>query len=495
MKIKKKYILVIFIFSVLIMIIGSAKGYIKGHDTDFHASNIEVIASKLSINNLLVQEPLKEILNNFGYGTRFFYPPLPHLTASYITKFLSITNLGNVSLGMRITQGVTFFASGIAFFYLAIKIFKNQKIALVLALFYMSVPYHLTEVFIRDAFSEMFIPIAIPLILLGLIYLTEKDYKHFLIFFVLGYTIAIYSHIAMSVYFTFIILITFFPIYFKEIFTKKNMLYLLLASVLILLLTASFWVVLLEIKIKGGYPIFVPYLLTAKGDLRFSALKIYELIKPTIFHDGNMIFHLPYFMMIMFLGSVFLAIKNKLLKEKIWLFIFLFTILSTLMVTNIFPWKYIPAILQTLQFPWRLTLYIEFGAILFIGIFIKNFENFKSFNTFIIILILLNLFSCYFYIGHVDKPILDENSIEYELGAGNEKEYLPERAFRNKRYVEERGNDILVKSGNGDIEKVIDDVPLLEFRVQNVDGLIIELPRLYYYGYKLNLENRKRDRV
>lgn len=182
---KKKYILAIFIFSIIIMIIGGCNGYIKGHDADFHAANISAISEKISLENLLVQEPLSKIAGDFGYGSRFFYPPLPHMMASYIVKILDVFGIDSISLGMRITEGMCFFASGITFFYLALKLFKNEKTALVLSFLYMAIPYHLTQVFIRDAFSEMFIPIAIPLIILGLLYLVENNYKNFLYCFVI----------------------------------------------------------------------------------------------------------------------------------------------------------------------------------------------------------------------------------------------------------------------------------------------------------------------
>lgn len=131
----------------------------------------------------------------------------------------------------------------------------------------MTAPYHLAQIFVRDSFSEMFIPIAIPLIILGLLYLKEKRYKLFFLYFVGGYTLAIYSHLAMTIYFTLILIVSFFTIYFKEMFTKKNILYLVSASVIILLLTASFWLPMLEIKLKGSYGVFMPYYMTGKGDL------------------------------------------------------------------------------------------------------------------------------------------------------------------------------------------------------------------------------------
>ena len=92
---QKKYIyfLILFVFSIWIMVPAIQSGYIRGHDTNFHVANISAIVDQLSWNNLLVQEPLAQIANNFGYGTRFFYPPLPHLSAAYTTKFLTLFSI------------------------------------------------------------------------------------------------------------------------------------------------------------------------------------------------------------------------------------------------------------------------------------------------------------------------------------------------------------------------------------------------------------------
>lgn len=473
------------------MLIDLPNGYIKGHDTDFHLSNITAIVDMLSWDNLTVQEPLKYVGNNFGYGTRFFYPPLPHLTAAYITKILTVFNIDNVAIGMRITQWLTLFASGITFYLLSIKLFKSKKISMLLSLFYMTAPYHLAEIFVRDAFSEMFIPIAIPLIILGLLYLVEKNYKLFFTCFISGYTIAIYSHLAMTIYFTLIILVTFFIIYFKQIFTKKHILYLIFASIIILLLTASFWMPMLEIKIKGSYGVFMPYYMTSKGALRFSTISISELFAFNREIDFHYIrFNLQLFVTILFFISIIFIFKKKMWKQKEWLFLLAFTILSSIMITSLFPWYYTPDILQTLQFPWRLALYIAFGVILISGIALKQIENKKYFNIIIGILLVLTLAGTYIYTDHLEESQIDINNINNEKCMGNQAEYLPEKAIKNKDYFDNRSNDIIIQSGSAEINIISDNVPDLTFEANISEKTTIELPRLYYMGYTLKLNDK-----
>ncbi len=496
MKQKIKYIIVIFIFSIIIMLLDVKNGYIKGHDTDFHLATITAIVDQLSWDNLTVQEPLKYIANDLGYGTRFFYPPIPHLTAAYITKILSIFDIGNVAIGMRITQWITLLASGVTFYLLGEKIFKNKKIATILSLFYMTAPYHLAEIFVRDAFSEIFIPVAIPLIVLGLLYLIENNHKRFFLCFVGGYTLAIYSHLAMTIYFTLMILVTFFVVYFKQIFTKKNIVYLLKASGLILLLTSSFWMPLLEIKLRGSYGIFMPNYMTGKGGLKYSTISIGELFAFNREIDFHFIrYNLQLFVTVMFFISLFFVIKKKLWKEKLWIFLMAFTVLSIIMITNLFPWYYIPDILQALQFPWRLVIYIAFGAILIAGICLKQVENKKWFNVICCILLLFTLIGTYVNIDHLEESQMDIYNINNAKSMGNEKEYLPEKALKNLEYFYNRNKDIIIKSGTGEITKIIDDVPDLTFEATISGEMTIELPRIYYVGYQLEINGQKIELV
>lgn len=492
MKKRIKFIIAIFIFSIIIMLMDVHNGYIKGHDTDFHLANITAIVDKLSWDNLTVQEPLKYIANDLGYGTRFFYPPIPHLTTAYITKILSIFNVGNVAIGMRITQWLTIFASGVTFYFLGEKIFKNKKIAMLLSLFYMTAPYHLAEIFVRDAFSEIFIPVAIPLIVLGLLYLIENKHKRFFLCFVGGYTLAIYSHLAMTIYFTLMLLVTFFVVYFKQIFTKKNILYLLLASGVTLLLTASFWMPMLEIKLKGSYGIFMQYYMTGKGGLKYSTIPIKELFTFNREIDFHFIrYNLQLFTTILFFISLFFIIKKKLWKQKIWIFLMAFTTLAIIMITNLFPWYYTPDILQTLQFPWRLVIYIAFGAILIAGISLKQIENKKCFKMMSCLFLLLTVLGTYIYIDHLEEPQIDIHNINNEKCMGNEKEYLPEKAINNLKYFENRNKDIIIESGMGEITKILDDVPDLTFQVNTSETMTIELPRIYYMGYRLEINGQE----
>ena len=74
---------------------------------------------------------------------------------------------------------------------------------------------------------------------------------------------------------------------------------------------------------------------------------------------------------------------------------------------------------------------------------------------------------------------------------GNEREYLPEKVINNLEYFENRNKDIVIKSGTGEITKILDNVPDLIFEVNTSESITIELPRFYYMGYQLEINGQK----
>ena len=235
----------------------------------------------------------------------------------------------------------------------------------------------------------------------------------------------------------------------------------------------------------------MPYYMIGKGELKYSAISIKELFtffRETGFHSIR--YNLQLFVTILFFISLFFIIKKKLWKHKIWVFLVAFTFLATIMVTDVFPWYYIPDILQTLQFPWRLVIYITFGAILITGVCLKQIENKKYFKFVSCLLLVLTVLETYIYIDHAKRPKIDISHINTVAGMGNEKEYLPEKTLNSLEYFNNRNRDIIIQRGTGEMTKILDDVPDLTFEVNTSDTMTIELPRIYYMGYQLEVNGK-----
>lgn len=487
----KKVILLIFAFSIIAMFPMLINPSFVGPDAEFHFLNIRGIVNEISWNNWFVRQPLPLIARDFGYGTNFFYPPLPHLTAAYIAKILKLFSIDNILLSMRITGWLTIFFSGVTFYLLGYKIIKKSNISLLGSFFYMTAPYHLAEIYIRDAFSEMFLFISLPLIILGLLELKDGNHKRFYFYFTLGFSLSIYSHMACSIYFTLMLIVTFFLIYFKKLLNKKSILYLICSSFSILLFTAPFWLPLLEVKLSTDYTIFVPYYLSAKGSLVHSTLKIsdyFQFFRPHEF--SGIRHHLQFSITLLLCFSLVVLIKEKCWKRKTILFLLSFFFLSTIMTTKIFPWQKVPAILQTLQFPWRLTLTVQFTGILLSLFAFNKLINIKNAKFLFILFIAIGTVEMFYNTYHLDKT-LNPDELNYDYGMGNEKEYLPHKTTQNKEYYEKRTKDILVTSGNAEVSILSNEITKLDFEVTSENPITVELPRLYYLGYELKGQEGK----
>ena len=88
------------------------------------------------------------------------------------------------------------------------------------------------------------------------------------------------------------------------------------------------------------------------------------------------------------------------------------------------------------------------------------------------------------------NEVIDVNNLEYWYGLGYQKEYLPVNTANNIDYYDNRNHDIIIKEGETNIEIIDNDVPYLEFKVDN--NVTVELPRIYYIGYTLLDENNNK---
>ena len=227
--------LVIFLFTFSYFIFFRSDNYLIGDDTIFHTSNILVMAENISFSNLIPGKIMPNLVNNLGYGINLFYPIFPHLIGAYIFKVFSLFNIGIAGV-MKFIHFMIIFLSGTFMYKYIMTAFKNRKQALLTAILYQSTPYLFTDIFMRGAFNESFIFIYLPIIFLGLYYLFEtKEVKKFYLYFVIGYSLLIYTHLVLSIYLT-LILIPFLLVYYRKIFDIKILKKLVLSGVLILLI-------------------------------------------------------------------------------------------------------------------------------------------------------------------------------------------------------------------------------------------------------------------
>ncbi len=166
---KIKFILIILITSIVVSIPLFWKDLdVYTDDGSQHISR--AYSTYLSIVNRENTTVLSNLTNNFGYSWNLFYGPFS--VYLILICWFFIRNFVNA---YKIAMFIGLFLSGIAMYNFMKKFTKNKYIGVLSAIFYVTMPYHLNDMYIRNSFGEFLSYIFIPLVFLGLYNLLNKE--------------------------------------------------------------------------------------------------------------------------------------------------------------------------------------------------------------------------------------------------------------------------------------------------------------------------------
>lgn len=467
-----------------------------GHDYFFHATNNILNYQHLNIFKLKLTLPKifgGTIANGFGYGTGIFYPPLSYYLTSYISYFLNLTN-DNTTLSLSCLEIMIMTVSAITMYKFVKRISKDNYASMISSIAYISSTYFICNIYTRNALAEALIFIFLPLVFHGLYELFFGDDKKFLILFTIGYIGLIYSHLVMSVFITIIILIIFL-FNLKYILKKDKITKMIISSILILLITSPYTIPLLEHKIFGNYNVFQENVMYTNEVIKEDSLEITDLFSVKYKKDDGIEVYTCYTTLI---AAILTIIFNKKIfknKEKnIFKNLMLLIVISFFISSRYFPWDVMPSFIKMIQFPWRLCTIIVFGVSILSGYMIKLIEpKYKEIISYTMIILMI-LFG---YSVIPQETIYYPYQPEY-MFMGNQNEYLPVKTQENFIYYKSRVQEIVLKDGRAGIKSIKNKTPYLKARIElDSESTTIELPRLYYLGYKITLtdKNGKTKRI
>lgn len=482
MNAKKKnlfYIALLGIITLFAMLPMFTTTYKSGHDTKFHLTNIISLTEQIE-KNVIPSGIIGHVGNDFGYGTEIFYPPLAHTSISYMNVLVN-----NPIVSIKIFYFLALFASGVAMYFFSKKMVKNDEIGFLSAVIYMLFPYHLSNIYIRDAQSETLLFIFLPLILSGLYELFSQDgnKKKFYPLFIFGYIGGMLCHLTLMIYFTFF-LILYLIIKYKETF--KNIKYLCLASIFILIITSFFYVPIIEHKVLGNYRVFQEGVMVQ--GTQDHGLQITDYVN--IFKNYNNTQTKFFIDAITLILLLITCIKYKKIKKPFYIPIMILGISSIILSTNLFPWDSLPKSFRMMQFPWRFELFVALSVSIVapLALSLMNDKRIASFSLSVLILLFAQPM-----LKQASDEVINLNHNEYVYGLGYQQEYMPVQLYENLEYYDSRNKDILITEGEGKIEVSFDEVPKLEFTVAVEQSVTVELPRIYYLGYTLKDDNNKQQ--
>ena len=489
---------IILLFTIIVSLpifLGSYN--IFADDGFFHVSRLagtEMIFKSKEILPLIVPG----FCNNFGYGTNIFYSPLtailPLLFRIFTFDIYAITKI-IVILGS--------FFSGLTMYFFIKKVTDNDMAGIIAAVLFIISPYRLNDAYYRNAIPEYISFIFLPRIFNGLYTIVNKNEKSNLL--TIGATLLILTH-TLTAFYTAILCFLYLLVNYRKL-KDKNVLINLGISILLIILISMFYVgPLLEHKIKGDYVVFDADSMVEFDRMELLKLDIEKLFRPSTIGHYN--FTIGY---TLFIGIALTVICIKKVLEKEYKLIYLFSLIIGFMLliisSKLFPYEKMPKLFLMIQFTFR---FLELINLLFIIVASINISmTMEKYSIFLLLMVLVilsdivpivaisyenididvNLFYNPIPVYEIEKyPSRHLNLAQYE--------YLPQKALDNTGYIERRGDIpiILEAKDNLEIKNYKKENTSLYFEVSNAKkGDVIELPYIYYLGYRVKVNGKEVD--
>ena len=435
-----------------------------------------------------------------GYAINLFYNPL----TTYISLICGLI-VNNFALGIKIMLIIMMFLA-IIFMYMFLKnVTKKTGVAIAGAIFYITNPYYLSNIFIRGAIGESAALTFLPLLFLGLYNLFNGDRKkHY--FITIAATGLILAHNITTLYAA-IISGIYVLINFRKL-KEKGVLIKILTNILFIIGMSLFFIYPLILhRFSGEYVIFDSDLMRTNGArVASSVITFKELF--TEIPSQSVIFRLNIIQVVLFVLSIFCYRFIDKKDRKIYLSFIIFAILSVILCMTKNIWEFAPDILCNIQFPWRLLGFSGFfiSTIAGINLFIilkKIFKNKENGLIFVIIPIaLLSLLYAY-SLDYKDYTVKkdDNESIEFINNNINNivymninREYMPSKTYKALSQNPERvdGESIFIIKGDANIESANKNELVYNITLTDIKAnTSIEVPFLFYKGYNVYIENDK----
>ena len=449
------------IFAMIVLISPFLSGKVSlSDDYGFHLSVMNSMHGAIDILKfkfLLPQILGGEIANGFGYGTGIFYPPLSYYLNSYIAYFIKLLN-GNINVSTAILEIIILISSGFSMFICSKKVFKDNKVASIGSISYISSTYFLSNIYVRNAIGELLVYVFIPIIFLSLYELFYGKKDNFSILFIIGYIGIIYSHLVMTLYLTIFILLLFI-FFIKKACSKENIIKLTVSSIIVLLITSPYLISLLEHKIYGDYIIFKPDSVYNNEMLTNNSIEIHEFFPQ---QTSNYKVKTYINLIVLFLSIITIAFNKKIFQgkeRKIYYTALIIIIVSMFMSSSLFPWEKMPHFMKVIQFPWRLRTITSFG----LAILAANSIRIVKQDNKEIISILLALGLLFYGYNTINISTLkNSDEIVNRKGMGLFQEYLPSKTHEHYEYYNSRDREQLISTDNNSIEIIENSTPYLK---------------------------------
>lgn len=320
---------------------------IGGHDISYHLLRIEALKTAI-----LSGRPFLRInmlfFGGMGYASSLFYPDF----LLYIPALLRVMGVG-INLSYNLFVAFCIIAGFASAFYCARHVSKSDYAGLVTAVIFTLYQYHIYDIYTRAAVGEFTAFIFIPFVIAGLYDLLHEEFKK-PVFLIIGMTGVTLCHTITTVICLILCLVA-LAAGIKNV--KRDPMILLrvfLCGLLVMGLTAFYWVPVLEMVSTGVFSSDFVF------DTAYEAVKVWEIPYNEYNRMGAAV---------LILLLTFFPVKKK---DSFGVFCLITGLVLTFITTTLFPWARLKGIADFIQFPWR--IFIITGPLFAFaeGIFIKE---------------------------------------------------------------------------------------------------------------------------
>lgn len=449
-------------------------GIPTGHDLGYHLSRIQG-SYELIKNGIFPTLVLPGFYYNLGYPVGIFYPT----GLLYIASYLILIGFDTIC-AYKILLVIISFLTSLSMYISSYGIFKSNKIAyLSTTILTFSIYRGITDLFARGALGEFIAFIFIPLAIWGM-YKILNENNASITPLVIGMIGLILTHIISTIVVT-ILLSCMLILSKKSTFSKHTFKKLFSSISLVTLLTAFYWVPMIEMMISDTFQYQFPWTNLSQNVITDYRQLFYFFINLNIFPFGYEIWwYVVIFVVLIKFNLTFLS--NRFISYLLAVFIILFLFTSNLIPVELLGFA------NFMQFPWRVFIIMSiFGAwLVAYGISLLNSNNKIAFVGVQIFTIIMYLASSFYFLNinmkEYSQTTFIRYSIEYDFA-----EFLPEGLDMKYLSTLEKkviaSNPIILESKQ----------QLLNYDIYFDQGTYehstIILPSLYYKGFKAYLVN------
>jgi len=472
-------------------------GFFPMHD-DTQVVRVQQMAQALRDGQLPVRW-----VGDLGYGYNYpifnFYAPL----AYYVGAIFNLIGF-DALLATKLMFLSGILLSGIFMYFLA-REFWGEMGGVISGLFYLYVPYHAVDIYVRGAVGELWAMAFLPLIFLSLYKLSQKKGSKWMVISALAYAAVILSHNLTAMMISpLILLIVLLLMAFSQKRKQSVKRYVLFAA-FALGLSAFYWLpAMVEMKftqvlgqIGGGadwrdHFVFLDQLWTSPWGFAGSAPGRLDGMS---FMLGKIHLFLAAFSLIT-AGWLWFKKEKKLALTILAAFgLLVMAVFFTNQLSSSF-WKIIPA-MAFIQYPWRFLLLATFAVSFMSGTIVLWFRKnpkltYIGGSIIILVLLIFNLkyFQPQTYLEVSGEDYLQEEKIKWETSKISD-EYLPKDFPVPQSQNEVAWNKVAVVKGEAEIKNLLVKSHLTRFEIEAGEGTEILVNTAFFPGWQVWLDGEE----